>query len=278
MVPGLRTAAVAWLLLVAGAAAAAPPARRIVTLAPHLAELAWAAGAGDRLVGTVAWSDRPEPVRRLPRVGDAFRVDYEAIVALRPDLVLGWPSGNSVAALERLRGLGLRVEALEPGTLDDVGRQIAAIGRLAGTEPVAAVAAAGWAAGLGALRARYRAAPPLRVFYQVSAEPLVTVTGTHFIGQAVALCGGRNVFADLPGLAPVVGREAVVAARPEVIVISALADGAAGDGAAWRRFDTLPAVARGHLPVVDPALLSVPGPRLLDGIAALCAALDAARR
>jgi iron complex transport system substrate-binding protein len=276
--PGLRAATAAWLLLVAAATAAAPPARRIVTLAPHLAELAWAAGAGDRLVGTVAWSDRPDAVRRLPRVGDAFRVDYEAIVALRPDLVLGWPSGNSAAALDRLRGLGLRVEALEPGTLDDVGRQIAAIGRLAGTEPTAAVAAAGWAAGLGALRERYRGAPPLRVFYQVSAQPLVTVTGTHFIGQAIALCGGRNVFADLPGLAPVVGREAVVAARPDVIVISALADGAAGDEAGWRRFDGVPAVARGNLPVVDPALMSVPGPRLLDGIAALCAALDAARR
>lgn len=257
-------------------------ARRIVALAPHLAELVYAAGAGDRLVGAVEYSNHPAAALQLPRVGDAFRVDFEAVAALRPDLILAWPSGNSTAALQRLEQLGFRVVGLEPATLDDVGLHIAAIGRLAGTSAVADQAAAAWDTGLDELRRRHRDAAPVMVFYQVAPRPLVTVTGRHFIGQAIALCGGKNIFADVPGLAPVVGVEAVVAARPEAIVANALEPGPAGSATgstleAWRRWSGLPAVAKGNLYQIDPSLMSVPGPRMLGGIRELCAKLELAR-
>lgn len=266
-----------------GAAGTDPgPARRIVTLAPSLAELTYAAGAGDRLVGVVEYSDHPDEARRLPRVGDAFRLDFEAIAALHPDLILGWPSGNSPAALERLRRLGFRVVELEPRTLADVGGQVLLIGELAGTKPAAEVSAAAYAAGLARTEARYRNARPLRVFFQVAPEPLITVTDRHFIGQAIRLCGGINVFGTVPGLAPTIDREAVVAAAPEVLVAN---DYAAGGGArpragpldAWRPWRGIPAVATGQLYVLDPDLMGVPGPRMLAGIGQLCADLDQAR-
>jgi ABC-type Fe3+-hydroxamate transport system substrate-binding protein len=257
---------------------AAPPAERIVTLAPHLAELVYAAGAGDRLVGTVAFSDEPPAARSLPRIGDAFRVDYEQLLALRPDLVLAWTSGNPAPVLQRLRGLGLRVVGFEPATLDDIGRQIAAIGELAGTAGPAARAGGEWSAGLAALRTRYRGSRPVAVFYQVSSQPLVTVTDAHFIGQALALCGARNVFGSLPGLTAVVGREAVVMARPELIFVSGLATPGAGPaGDEWRRWGEVPAVAANRIVPVDPTVMSIPGPRLLGGISSLCSALDTAR-
>lgn len=255
------------------------PAQRIVALSPHLTELVFAAGAGPKLVGAVEFSDHPAEARALARVGDAFRLDLEAVAAVKPDLILGWPSGNSPPALARLRRLGYRVVELEPRWLADVGDQIEAIGRLAGTEDEAQRAAAAWRNGLERLRNQYRDARPGRVFYQIAPQPLITVNREHFIGQAIELCGGQNIYAAVPGLTPVVSVESVVAEAPEAIVASDFTRGPGrpAEGSPldlWRSWPRLPAVARNRLYVIDPDLMSVPGPRLLAGITSLCVALN----
>ncbi len=255
------------------------PAQRIVALSPHLTELAFAAGAGAKLVGAVEFSNHPVEALDLPRVGDAFRLDLEALAAVKPDLILGWPSGNSPTALARLRRLGYRVAEMEPRQLADVADQVEAIGRLAGTEPEAQKAALAFRSGLLALRTRYRHSRPGRVFYQIAPQPLITVNREHFIGQAIGLCGGQNIFADIPGLTPIVSVEAVVTGAPEVIVASDFTRGAGNptDGSPldrWRSWTSVPAVARNRLFTIDPDLMSVPGPRLLAGITRLCAALN----
>jgi iron complex transport system substrate-binding protein len=276
---------VAVLLLTAcGQKAASPavadqPAQRIVALSPHLTELAFAAGAGPKLVGVVEFSDHPVEARALPRLGDAFRLDLEALAAVKPDLILGWPSGNSPPALERLRRLGYRVIELEPRRLSDVGDQIEAIGRIAGTEVLAQKAAIAWRNGLAALRTQYRNARPGRVFYQIAPQPLITINREHFIGQAIELCGGQNIYAGVPGLTPVVSVESVVSEAPDVIVASDFTRGTGRptEGSPldlWRSWARLPAVARNRLYVIDPDLMSVPGPRLLAGITQLCAAFN----
>lgn len=259
------------------------PAVRIVTLSPHLAELVYAAGAGRQLVGAVEYSDYPAAARQVPRVGDAFRVDLEAIAAVRPDLILGWPSGNSQTVLDRLRRLGYRVVDLEPHTLDDIGRHIRLIGAAAGTEDMADRAAADWDSGLAALRGRYGKLAPVSVFYQIAPQPLVTATGSHFIGEAIRLCGGINVFENLAALTPVISQEAVIAAAPEVIVAADFEQGPASAADAsplqmWRSWPGLPASSLDGLFVIDPDLLNVPGPRMVRGIAELCADIDAVRR
>ncbi|MCL4722015.1 MAG: cobalamin-binding protein [Gammaproteobacteria bacterium] len=259
----------------------AGPARRIIALAPHLTELVYAAGAGTRLVGVVEFSDQPPEARALPRVGDAFRIDLEAIADARPDLILGWPSGNSPATLDRLRRLGYRVVGLEPVALTDPPDHIELIGALAGTDTVARQAADAWRQRLAALRQRYSGAAPVTVFYQISPQPLITVTGRHFIGQAITLCGGLNIFAGLPGLTAVINPEDVVAAAPGVIVANDYTRGPATPAAgspldAWRSWNGLPAVAAGRLVLMNPDLLSVPGPRFLDGVTVLCAAIAGA--
>ena len=278
----------ALLLTACGEKAAVPvvadqPAQRIVALSPHLTELAFAAGAGPKLKGVVEFSDHPVEARALPRVGDAFRLDLEALAAVKPDLILGWPSGNSPPALERLRRLGYRVIELEPRRLRDVGDQIEAIGRLAGTEAEAHKAASAWRTGLAALRSQYRNARPGRVFYQIAPQPLITVNREHFIGQAIELCGGQNIYAGVSGLTPVVSVESVVVEAPEAIVASDFTRGPGRptEGSPldlWRSWTQLPAVARNRLYVIDPDLMSVPGPRLLAGITQLCAALNGAGR
>jgi iron complex transport system substrate-binding protein len=257
-------------------------AQRIIALAPHLVELTFAAGAGDRLVGVVEFSDRPAAARSIPRIGDAFRVDLEAVAGARPDLILGWPSGNSPELLERLRGMGFRVVDLEPRSLDDIGAHMRAIGELASTGPRARAAADTYAQALAELRRQHRGDAAIRVFFQVSAEPLVTVSSGHFIAAAMEICGGRNVFGVLGALAPVVDRESVIAAAPEAIIAS---DYTRGPGSAvggspldqWQAWRSLPAVRTGNLFVIDPDLVSVPGPRFLDGVRAICSSLDQAR-
>lgn len=252
------------------------PARRIVTLAPHLAELVHEAGAGDRLVGVVEFSDFPPPVRALPRIGDAFRVDYEAVLALRPDLVLAWTSGNPPETVERLRALGLRVEALEPVALGDIAAHIERIGALTSTTDAASGAAVGFRSRLAGLSGAGHLRP-VTVFVQLAERPWFTVTDRHFLGQGLRLCGGENVFGSLPGITAVVSLEAIIAASPQVIVASDMGGEGSDPLAAWSRWPELPAVKNGQLYLVDADLLSRPGVRILDGIEALCADLDRGR-
>jgi iron complex transport system substrate-binding protein len=253
------------------------PAARIVSLAPHLTELLYAAGAGSRLVGAVDFSDFPAAARSLPRVGSDARIDLEAVLALRPDLVVAWPNAGSLRTVERLAELGMPVFRSEPRELDDIARTLQRLGRLAGSEPQADAAAAAFSTRAGALRERYAARRPVRVFYQIWDRPLLTVNGAHVISKVIAVCGGENVFAAAPLLVPEVDREAVLRANPEAIVASGSNDAQPQWLEAWRRLPGLAAVGRGQLYAIPPDLIQRHTPRILDGAERLCTFLDAVR-
>ena len=253
------------------------PARRIVSLAPHITELLFAAGAGERVVGTVDYGDFPPAARALPRVGGGYSLDLEAIVALKPDLVMGWQSGNAPASVSRLRSMGLNVHLSQPNRIEDIAGELEGIGRLAGTEAAANAAAARFRERYATLAARYSQRPPVDVFYQIWKQPLMTVNGRQIISDAIRLCGGRNVFAQLPILAPTVTVEAVIAANPEVIVASGMGDSRPEWLDDWKRWHTLTAVARGNLYFVPPDLIQRHTARILDGVEMLCVHMEAAR-
>lgn len=255
--------------------AGAPP-QRIVTLAPSLAELVHAAGAGDRLVGVSAYSDYPPAVRALPVIGDAFAVDRERLALLDPDLLLAWESGTAAHRVEALRAAGHRVEVIRTRGLADVAEALRRIGALAGSEAQAQVAARDYEARLAELRQQYADADPIRVFYQVSRRPLYTVTGEHYIGELIALCGGVNVFAGLRGLAPTVSEEAVLERDPEVLLAAGEPDSDALDD--WQRWPRLAANRYGNRFHLPPSLTGRAGPRLPEAGRALCERLDRARR
>jgi iron complex transport system substrate-binding protein len=253
------------------------PASRIVSLAPHLTELLYAAGAGARVVGAVEFSDFPAAARSLARVGSDARIDLEAVLALRPDLVVAWPNAGSLRAVERLAELGMPVFRSEPRELDDIASTLQRLGRLAGSEPQADAAAAAFRARAGAVQRRHAGARKVRVFYQIWDRPLLTVNGAHIISKVIGVCGGENVFAAAPLLVPEVDREAVLRANPEVIVASGSNDAQPQWLEAWRRLPGLAAADRGQLYAIPPDLIQRHTPRILDGAERLCRFLDAVR-
>ena len=255
----------------------AAPARRIVSLAPHITELLFAAGAGDRVVGNVEFGEYPVAARTLPKVGGYSRLDLEAIVALKPDLVMGWESGNAQAAVSRLRSIGLVVHISQPNRIEDIAGELELVGKLAGVEASANKAAAAFRERYANLVARFSKRPPVDVFYQVWKQPLMTVNGNQIISDAIRLCGGRNVFAQLPVLAPTVTVEAVIAANPEAILASGMGDSRPEWLDDWKRWKTLTAVARDNLYFVPPELIQRHTPRILEGTEILCTHLEKTR-
>ena len=252
------------------------PATRLVTLSPHLTELVYAAGAGARLIAVPKYSDYPDAAKSLPQIGDATRVDLERVLALRPDLILAWKSGNSAADIARLESLGLRVYVSDAARLADVARVVRTIGQLAGTAAAAERQAEGFERRIAALRARYAGAQQLRVFYQIWDRPLLTVNGEHIISDVLAVCGGVNVFAHAALLTPSVSLEALLAARPDVVLggSSALApDEFAAQWASYRVKDLT------RLPVqyIPPDLIQRPTPRIAQGAAVVCERLQDVR-
>ena len=249
---------------------------RIVTLSPHLAELVFAAGAGDLLVGTVEYSDYPPQASSIARIGDAFRIDSEKLAALGPDLILAWPGGNPQALIEGLRNDGYQVLELAATGLESVAIQLRRIGELTGHADRAGRAADLYLAKVDRLRVENLQKPPIRVFYQVAQRPLFTIGRKQVISEVVSLCGGINIFADLDSLAPVVSMETVLLRNPQVILSART--GSANPLDIWLDYPAVAAVRLENLYLVDASLLARAGLRLADGAAQVCRLLDQARR
>ena len=256
----------------------AAPARRIVSLAPHVTEILYAIGAGDRLVGVARYSDYPPAARALTQVGGANALDLERILALRPDLVVAWQSGNNAAQLARLRAAGLVVFASEPRRLEDIPDTAVRLGKLAGTTEEARRFGQAFQQRLARLQQQYAGRNTVRLFYEIWPRPLMTVNGEHLISDVMRLCGAVNVFAEVPALVPTVSVEAVLAAAPEIIVAGGKDDARPGWLEAWRRWPQLPAVKNNQLYYIDPDLLQRQGPRILEGAQRLCVVVDQARQ
>jgi ABC-type Fe3+-hydroxamate transport system substrate-binding protein len=279
-VPRLGLACTALLAVLASLSAHGapiPPPQRVVTLAPHLTELVCAAGGCARLVGVSAYSDYPPQVAGLPRISDAATVNLEAVLALKPDLVLAWDGGTAPETIARLRGLGLRVEPLRVQGLEDVAAALEQTGAWLGTAAAAQQAADAYRSRLARLRERWRGAAPIRAVYQIETAPAYTINRDSPISQAMALCGGVNVFGALPRLAEPVSAEAMLAAAPEAVIYGGEENTRAMRDY-WARLPAAPAARYGNLYAVDANLLGRAAPRLLDGVEQLCGALDAARQ
>jgi iron complex transport system substrate-binding protein len=254
------------------------PAQRVLAMAPHVTELLFAAGGGTKIVGAVNYSDYPEAAKRIPQIGSNRQIDMERAIALKPDLIVVWMHGSSERQIDELRALGIPMFHSEPRKLDDIAASVQKMGQLLGTDAVADPAATKLRQELASLRKQYANRPPVRMFYQVWDKPLYTLNGAHIVSDAIAVCGGVNIFASLKVTAPIVNVEAVLQEDPEAIFSTgerSLDDGGVN---LWKPYTNMTAVKRANLFRLDGNLLNRAGPRMVAGTAALCEKLDVARQ
>nr|WP_123071888.1 cobalamin-binding protein [Massilia aurea] len=254
----------------------AKPALRVVSMAPSVTELLFAAGGGNQIVGAVNYSDYPEAAKRIPRIGSNREIDMELLISLKPDLIVAWRHNSSERQIEMVRRLGIPVFQSDPQTLDGIPDAVLRLGQLLGTDAAAKATATQLREQLAGLRAKYANRSTVRTFYQVWDKPLYTLSGKHILTDAMKLCGGENIFDKLTVTAPIVSIESVLQANPEAII--ATAEKNYGGVELWKPYGTLAAVRSNNLFTLDGHLLNRAGPRMVQGTAAMCEVLEQARQ
>ncbi|MFA0813491.1 cobalamin-binding protein [Microbulbifer epialgicus] len=253
------------------------PAERIVALAPHIVENFYSAGAGEKLVAAVSYSDYPEQAKKLPKIGNYKALSYESLLALKPDLIVAWGSGNGDEMIQKLDNLGFTVFVTESRTLEDIAKNVTIFGELAGTSENADRTASEWLKRLNELQQSNKKKTPVSVFYQVWNDPLQTLNGEHLISDVIQTCGGRNAFADAMVLAPKISIESVLNRNPEVIISSGMGESRPDWLDAWKAYPTLNAVKNDSLYFVPPDIIQRHTFRVLDGMEMVCDYLNNVR-
>ena len=236
---------------------------RIISLSPHLAELVASAGALKNLVGVVSYSDFPPQVTKLPHVGDAFKLDYEAIVSLQPDIILTWKGGTPQAVLEKLKSLHLPVVETEIKKLDDIPKVVMQIAQITSSQTIAKKNTTKFIETIKEIKAKKHR--KYSAFIEISANPLYTISANHWMSEAASLCGFENIFQQLPQLSAPVTLESVININPQSIInVSETYD------TQWQKWKNLTALKSKRIITVSPDYLSRPTFRILQGINKLC--------
>jgi len=253
------------------------PVSRIVSLAPHATELLFSAGASTQIVGTVSYSDFPEVAKTIPKVGSYNKIDIEAVLSKKPELIVAWSSGNSKEQLEKLKQLGLNVYISEPKQFVGIAENIINMGKLLGTQNVANRTSERFLNDLKALKKQYPENKKVNVFYQVWDDPLMTISDGHMIGQVIKFCSGNNVFGALTSISPRVSIESVLQVNPDVI-IAGMSEGREDWMKQWDKWSVLKAVKNKHVYPINADYVTRQTPRIIFGIRRMCEYLDKVRR
>ncbi len=261
------------------------PAQKIISLSPHITELLFSAGAGEKISGVDQYSDYPAQVKSIKKIGDSSHLDIETILSLEPDLIVAWGNGQSHDQfIQQLIQLKQTVYISSPEHLDDIPHTVENLGKLAGTDELAHQRAEEFRNELRNIINDYSARPVVNVFYEIWHQPMFTINGKHVMSKVIEMCGGRNVFAELPILSPNINQEAVIATNPDVIIASGIKSNNATNEIQrpqwldeWRQWPTLNAVENNHLYHINPDLLQRHTFRILQGSKILCEYLQSAR-
>ena len=246
------------------------PAKKIVSLVPHVTELLFEAGAGEQIIGAAEYSNYPEAAKSIPRVGDYYAINLETIVELKPDLIFAWPGGPTEQQLNRLQELGFNLFYSDPKSFADIQATLVKFGQLTGNEATAQVTAQNFQKRITELSSQYANTEKVTVFYQVWHDPIYTVSKQSFINEVLEVCGGDNVFKDLPLAAPQLGKEAVIDAQPQVLISQS--NSTIGIDF-WKEGAMLEAVNKGQAFAVSPDFIARPTPSLLQGTELICSGI-----
>ncbi|MBN3574923.1 vitamin B12 ABC transporter substrate-binding protein BtuF [Vibrio neptunius] len=254
----------------------ADPVERVISLAPHATEIAYAAGLGDKLIAVSDHSDYPEEATKLEKVSNYQGIKLERIIALQPDLVIAWPAGNPAKELEKLKQFGINIYYSTTGSLDDIANNIEQLSQYSQDPYVGLNAAKQYRSRLATFKQRYQTDLPVRYFYQLSEQPIITVAKGNWPSEVFSFCGGENVFAKSAVPYPQVGTEQVVLSEPEVIFTS---EHAIAKGSPWLDWkQQLSAVENGYVWSLNSDWLNRPTPRTLNAIKEVCEHFETVRR
>jgi len=255
--------------------------QRIITVAPHLSEVVEAAGGANRLISVSAYSNFPESVKKLPITSDARSIDLEKMKSLRPDLIIYWRGGTPESQIESIKKTftSIQVVSVEPKKLTDIANDIETIGKLLGTETIAKKNADAFRAQITELKHQYqnKNKRKVRVFYQVWAQPLMTLNQDHLIADIINICGGEQLFAKEKLLVPTVSREAVVKANPEIIFTAVDTQQMKTDWSMWSSIPQLAATQKRAFIDIDGDMISRPSTRIMQGAKKICLEIDKIR-
>lgn len=242
--------------------------KRIVSLAPSITEMIYFLGLGDRLVGVTRFSYFPEEAREKPKVGTYTDVNVEKVVTLNPDLVIATVDGNRREDVEMLEEAGIPVYVLNPRRVTKILDAIERVGEICGIAHRARVR-------VGSLRERVERITeavkgkgrPL-VFLVINVKPLMSVNRSTTHHDIIELAGGRNLAEDQPITYPRLSLEEVLRKGPGVIIISSMDKAAEHERARreWFQWNTIPAVQKGHVYLINSDLIDRAAPRIIDGL------------
>ena len=211
---------------------------------------------------------------------DANHLDIEKILSLQPDLIVAWGSGQSHNQfIEQLMHLNMTVYISSPEDLEAIPYTVENLGKLAGTYDYAKQQSQKFRDELIDIVNEYSDRPSVAVFYEIWNQPLFTINDQHVMSKVIEICGGRNVFADLPILSPEVNIEAVISANPDVIIASGTGNGDQRPPWLddWLQWPTINAARNNHLYHIPPDLIHRQTFRILQGTRILCEQLQSAR-
>jgi len=243
---------------------------RIVSIAPSNTEILYALGLGDRVVGVTRYCDYPAEAKKKPKIGD-MTANAEAVVALKPDLVLAHGMLNS-AAIPKLEKLGLTVFAIDPKTLAEVARDIRTVGKVTGKPKTADAVAARIENAIKSVKASRAKKPSIKVLVVVQSSPLWAAGPKTFVDEMIGIAHAKSIAFDArPGFVPF-SKEAAISRNPDVIVTGLASDiDFFTKSPEWR---TTNAVKNKRIYVINSDILFRAGPRLAEGLKELAKKLD----
>ncbi|MGP8307028.1 vitamin B12 ABC transporter substrate-binding protein BtuF [Vibrio sp. YIC-376] len=255
---------------------ASQPAQRIISLAPHATEIAYAAGLGDKLIAVSEMSDYPAQTNSLEKVTNYQGIKLERIIALQPDLVIAWPAGNPAKELEKLKQFDVPIYYSTTGSLEDIASNIEQLSQYSEDPQVGQKAADDFRTQLEALKKKYNTENKVRYFYQLSEKPIITVAGKNWPSEVFTFCGGENIFTDSGSPYPQVSIEQVITRQPDVIFTSRHAMSNDGMWSEWK--NELPALKNGHIWSLNADWINRPTPRTLNAITEVCEHFESVRQ
>ncbi len=245
-------------------------AERIVALAPHVTELLFSLGLGDKIVATVEYADYPPAAKKIPRIGDSLTINIEDLIALKPDLIVAWGSGTSQSLIQRLKVLQIPIYLSGSKNLDDIPSSLLRLGELTGKDDMAVELAQKFRRDLSKVKME-KIEPEKKLFIQIWGLPLRTIGGTHVVDELIQHCGAVNVYNDLSQLSPVVSVESLLNRDPDIIVLSTKDKGFSSELSnlikPWKQISAL---KNGAICRIDFDILLRPTMRVLNGINELC--------